>query len=358
LVGFRFSKKYSSKTKLDDRLTDSKIVTFLINGVGHENKLNFSLFIFLQPEQKKCGLFFINPISNFDKSTIENLGDKALDTMIMPIERITSFKVNYTINLTEKAFIDLIDIIEGLPVFLDNFYRNPTDNYVRGNGLYTMSGEEVVDFIQIRDREDPLSYIDRLNSQESIFLALYDRIKEKNEMKVDIIKLLFSKSSTNLTLDDSIALYKYIKKNHLFFSIGEMPGQLIEDDETKLSVLKINEKSASEGFGRLTNYLSSADYNIGDLARTEVLNSTDTTGLAKSVKSILNENGIKVLSVGNGWNSNEKYSAIIDRSGNTEYAYRIAKVLNINRVFHLINKEIGLDITVLLGEDFDFKNRK
>ena len=122
--------------------------------------------------------------------------------------------------------------------------------------------------------------------------------------------------------------------------------------------LIIHEENANFGFSKVASYLSSGDYNIGDLARTEVLNSTETNGLAKSVKSILNENSIKVLSVGNGWNSSENKSIIIDRSGSTEYSYKIAKLLGIKSVYHLINKDFGLDTTVILGEDFEIKPGK
>jgi hypothetical protein len=133
---------------------------------------------------------------------------------------------------------------------------------------------------------------------------------------------------------------------------------LILDSDKKILKLLIHDENANFGFSKLAAYLSSGDYNIGDLARTEVLNSTEKNGLAKSVKSILNENSIKVLSVGNGWNTKENKTIIIDRSGSSEYSYKIARLLGIKNVHHLINKEIGLDTTVLLGEDFEIKPGK
>ncbi|MCB1142229.1 MAG: LCP family protein [Leptospiraceae bacterium] len=356
MIGYRFSQGFSKKTDLREKLNDNKVITFLINGINKQEKLVFSVFLFLQPEQKLCGMYFINPLSFFEKETIENLGPKASPTMIQPLEKITGLNINYTLTLQDTHLAQIIDLMDGLPFYLDKYSLPAESNFKRSMGPAVMSGEEVLDLISIIDPLDPLSYITRLNFQQSIFLSLIDRLNEKKELKSEWIKLLSLKTSSNLSPEEFISLFDYLIGNHLIFSIAELPGQLLIDEETKLSRLKIFEGSANEGFSRLVSYLSSGDYNIGDLARTEVLNSTETNGLAKSVKTILNENGIKVLSVGNGWNVNEAESVIIDRSGNTEYAYKIAKILGIKKVYHLINKEVGLDITVLLGEDFDFKS--
>ena len=53
--------KLAYKTKLEEKLSQDKILTFFINGFDEQN-LNLSVFIFLQPIQRKCGMFFINPI--------------------------------------------------------------------------------------------------------------------------------------------------------------------------------------------------------------------------------------------------------------------------------------------------------
>ncbi len=347
--------KFTHKTKLEEKLSQDKILTFFINGFNDE-ALNFSVFLFLQPVQKKCGLFFINPIATFDDKTIESMKGDALLYMIPKIESITGLKINFYINLNDQSISDIIDLFDGLPFYLDNYSNISSDKYKRSTGAYIFSGEELLNFNEILVKDDPMSYINRLNHQESISLSLYDRIKEKQDLRKEWFEVIGKKLDTNLNDQDLYQLYNYIKNNNIAFSISEMPGELVvEPNNIKLI---IHEENANFGFSKLAAYLSSGDYNIGDLARTEVLNSTDTNGLAKSVKSILNENSIKVLSVGNGWNSRENKSIIIDRSGSTEYSYKIAKLLGINSVYHLINKDFGLDTTVILGEDFEIKPGK
>ena len=88
------------------------------------------------------------------------------------------------------------------------------------------------------------------------------------------------------------------------------------------------------------------------------MNGTEINGLAKRVKSALNEKRIKVLSTDNAWSLDHENTVIIDRSGNPEYAYKIAEVLGTKNIKHIIDKEVGLDTTILLGEDFEIKPGK
>ena len=349
--------KFVYRTKLEEKLSQDKILTFLIN-VYNEEEVSVSVFVFLQPLQKKCGLFFINPISTFDDKKIETMGKDALLYLLPKIESITSLKVNFYLNLKRETVSEIVDLFDGLPFYLDSYSILPSDKYRRITGNFLLSGEETLDITDIVRQDDPLTYINRLNLQESLALSFYDRMKSKQDIRKEWLDQINKKIDSNLDGTDFNSIYNYIKNNNIIFSVAELPGELVHDEDKKILKLIIHEENASFGFSKLAAYLSSGDYNIGDLARTEVLNSTETNGLAKSVKSIINESGIKVLTVGNGWNAKEKKSIIIDRSGSTEYSYKISKILGIKNVHHLINKETGLDTTILLGEDFEIKSGK
>ena len=94
--------KLAYKTKLEEKLSQDKILTFFINGFDEQN-LNLSVFIFLQPIQKKCGMFFINPVSTFEDKKIETMGKEALPFMIPKIEAITGLKINFYIK--KKVYV-------------------------------------------------------------------------------------------------------------------------------------------------------------------------------------------------------------------------------------------------------------
>jgi anionic cell wall polymer biosynthesis LytR-Cps2A-Psr (LCP) family protein len=349
--------KDSSKT-LETKLNQSNTITFLLTGISEEQKLIYCVFVFLLPEQKKLGLFYINPLTTLKESTLENLGEKANLYLIPYLESITNLKINYSLWISQKDFSKIIDLLGGVNFYIDPTLPLKSETYKRNLGENLMFGEEVVDFLSLQEGEILDTYIDRQNLQQSIFLSLYDRLKSIGELKKEWVYFFASAFHSTLSPQDLYALYQYILKNHILISTSELPVEVIVDSASKQTKLLAKNESAKLAFEKLVRFLNSGDYGYGELARTEVLNSTDKNGLARKVKSILNEKGFKVLSVGNGWNPTESKSIVIDRSGNPEITYKIAKTLEITNVYHIIDKELGLDTTVLLGEDFETKNHK
>ncbi|MCX7999532.1 MAG: LytR C-terminal domain-containing protein, partial [Leptospiraceae bacterium] len=257
-----------------------------------------------------------------------------------------------------STFSKWIDLIGGIEFYFDPVVPKQSLIYKRNLGENLMFGEEVTDFLQLKDSPEIVdSYIDRMNFQQSILLSVYDRIYKIGELKKEWILFFKELVDTNLTHLELYSLYKYALKGHILISSSEVPGKLFIEETTKKQTLLVKTESIYYMFEKLIANIGLEDYAYGEIARAEVLNLTGTDGLAKNVKSFLNEHNFNVLSVGNGWSQNEKFSAVIDRSGNPEFTYKIAKILNINKIFHLVDKEVGLDTTVILGEDFEFKTR-
>ncbi|MCB1178692.1 MAG: LytR C-terminal domain-containing protein, partial [Leptospiraceae bacterium] len=273
-------------------------------------------------------------------------------------EKITNLNVNYSFLVKEKDFIRFLNIIGGIQFFFDPSIFVSDDIYKRNSGDYKLYGKEIIDFLRLPEKPEPMDYLNRLNRQESIILSIYDRIKELTEFRKEWITHFENKITTELIGEELYSLFDFINKEKIVFSIKELPVEPFTPEKSEREFLLAKQDSGKITFQKLKKFLEAEDYKYGELVRSEILNSTDKNGLAKSVKSILNEKRIKVLTVGNGWNSNEKFSVVIDRSGNSEFSYKIANILGIKKVRHIIDKELGLDTTVLLGEDFEIKPRK
>lgn len=355
---FLFLFDCNSKTNhLDSKLNLSNHITFLILGVNNHKKIVFSTLAVLIPNTRKLGFFYINPYLTLDDSSekVEDLNHKKL---ILFLEKMINLKVNYFIYIPETTFSRWIDLIGGVEFYFDPVVPRQSEIYRRNLGENLMFGEEILDFLQLKESSEITdSYIDRMNFQQSVLLSVYDRIYRIGELKKEWILFFKELLDTNLTHFELYSLYKYALKGHISISSSEVPGKLFIEEKTKKRSLLVKTESIYYTFEKLLANLGLEDYAYGEIARTEVLNSTGTDGLAKNVKSLLNERNFAVLSVGNGWSQNEKFSVVIDRSGNPDFTYKIAKILNINKIFHLVDKEVGLDTTVILGEDFEFKTR-
>ena len=351
-----------NRTKIDKKLTKPNPICIQITGFSDNKTLTFGLLVTLFPTEKKAALFFINPLVSFDEERLETLGPSAEAVLTKELEKITNHSIDYKLSISENNFKRIIDILGGVPVYFDpGLIRKTSENYQRRVGEYMLSGEDISDFLKLRDPENPTGYLERLWSQETVTLVLYDRIVQIHKTIKKEWLLLFAKFfDTDLLPEEFVSLFQYLREGHLVLYVSEMPAEpiTITDGKTKRIQLKVKEEVASIAYSKFESDLRSEDFADGEFARIEILNGTEINGLAKQVKSLLNEKRIKVLTTDNAWTLNQENTIIIDRSGNPEYSYKIGEVLGIKNIKHIIDKEVGLDTSIILGEDFEIKPGK
>jgi len=86
----------------------------------------------------------------------------------------------------------------------------------------------------------------------------------------------------------------------------------------------------------------------------DVQNGSGIQGIAGKVTEYLRANGFDVVEMGNFAASDIKTSMVIDRTGNTKNAKRVAQSLGIQEkyVIQQVNKNYFLDATVVIGKDY------
>jgi len=88
----------------------------------------------------------------------------------------------------------------------------------------------------------------------------------------------------------------------------------------------------------------------------EILNGTKTTGLARRTREIFQSFGFDVVSFSNAEDQDLEKTVVLDRRGNPENAGKVAQVIRCNRVLTEIPEnaaQVPVDVTVILGKDFD-----
>jgi hypothetical protein len=86
----------------------------------------------------------------------------------------------------------------------------------------------------------------------------------------------------------------------------------------------------------------------GTRIRVQVLNATTTRGLARRATMHLRDRGFDVVELGTAQQRLDT-TVVLDRSGNTEWAERVARALGNARVESRADSSRYLDVTVLLG---------
>lgn len=85
----------------------------------------------------------------------------------------------------------------------------------------------------------------------------------------------------------------------------------------------------------------------------DVRNGTGVPGLAQKVTSYLRSKGFDVVEIGNADSLGLEKSVVLDRSGNTEAARRVALALGLDdsRILVRIDRTLYLDVSVYIGND-------
>jgi len=92
----------------------------------------------------------------------------------------------------------------------------------------------------------------------------------------------------------------------------------------------------------------------------EVLNGCGKEGIADKLTSYLRENDFDVVRTGNYRSFDVDYSLIIDRLGNMANAKKVAKALGVSEdhIIQQLNEEYFLDVTFIIGKDYNNLNQK
>lgn len=356
-----FVSKQFGHLKLDKSITQLKKVNFLLHAIGDGDDYFFSAWITLYPKDKKIGLYFVNPLSRFESEDepLIKLKSGALKVVENELSDILGQKPNYRISVKGDRLKQMIDLAGGLPTYFEPKTNVTSSKYNNRptNGFYNLDGEDAYDYLTKVSDMDALAYVYRLERQESAFLSFYNHIKvNKDTIKKPWIHFFASLLDTNMSQEEAVGLLEFLIEEELHFGVSELPGEIQSAGKKNDFALQIKRDTAKIAFKKFEADLLSEFFADTERSRVEVLNGTTINGLAKRGKSILNERRIKVLSVENAWSDDFKESIVLNRSGNSKISTKVAEAIQTEKVFFSIRKELGLDATVVLGDNFGKTN--
>ena len=94
---------------------------------------------------------------------------------------------------------------------------------------------------------------------------------------------------------------------------------------------------------------------IGDEVNIEILNGSGNPGQAQSLRNFFLEYEFNVVHYGNALRNDYQKTMVIDRIGRPSLAKRIADIINCREVYTRIDKTLLVDITIIIGNDFEGK---
>jgi len=289
--------------------------------------------------------------------------------------------IDYYVQVDFKAFVVLVDSVDGVEVDVQDMILVDPDPSVKGDMKRLLPGKQVLPgdmaLGYARTRATSEGDFGRTKRQQQILVGLQRKIFSYEILPVLIPKIpalyreLFTHVETNLTLPQIV---------NLAWTVRDINPQ-------KLQTRVINQPMVEAGFNNRDQYvlfpnieriqkvwsdmqqitatpapeptreITLDDYLQEENARVAVLNGTTSPGLAGETANFLIQNGFQVTEVGNSDKFKDQ-TTIFDYSGKP---FTIQAILNVmsysqTRLYHRSDPDINVDIVILLGADWVTEN--
>jgi len=254
-----------------------------------------------------------------------------------------------------------VDVLGGLEIFIANSIE--TDG--RGNRVFLPSGNVLLDgsktraFLTYYDPEE--TELDRTGRAQKFLQGMMKKFGEEAQYLThgDVMPFLRGSMETNL---DGRALSALIRET-VKLDVDRMVfqrvlGTMRTVDTQELLFPHFEGQLLRQTVQQIYEGLASTDVRgAGDMTVSlEILNGTKTTGLARRTREIFQSFGFDVVSFSNAEDQDLEKTVVLDRRGNPENAGKVAQVIRCNRVLTEIPEnaaQVPVDVTVILGKDFD-----
>jgi polyisoprenyl-teichoic acid--peptidoglycan teichoic acid transferase len=276
------------------------------------------------------------------------------------IAGLLSTGIPYWLVLDEKDLSRLVDLLEGLEVFVPAPVEFPGPPRASiPSGALVLDGEKVAQFAYYRDPNETDS--DLIARRQKLFQSLVRRIGEKSDWisRRDVFSTIKRALRTNLDDDSLRGLFAELSKIDADrLMLQKVTGVYRDVDGKRLLFPHYDGELVQDIVKQTLNALASSGSGspADKIFTIEILNGTATKGLAKKAAEIFQSFGYDVLAVDNAEREDYEKTQVIDHFSNAEAAKGIADVIRCQSTARLsaaARDTVAADFTIILGKDFN-----
>jgi anionic cell wall polymer biosynthesis LytR-Cps2A-Psr (LCP) family protein len=290
---------------------------------------------------------------------------------IEEVERLFDMKVNYSFVLSMDSLGRVVDLLEGVNVFIPGDIKIPGGAVLFSSGLTKLDGHKTADYLCYENAD----YDTETPEQRSqrFFTGFLRRIGEKKDYlkSPEVIQLFQNYVETNMSrrfLPLFFDELSYIDTDR--FSIVSVGGNVREVSGRQLLFPYYDGSLIKEIVRQTLSSLAQRNGSAGSsrIFTVEVLNGTSVAGLAGRTAELIRGFGYDVINIGNAGKQDYEFTEIIVRSSFSAEAERFAGIINCKRIvtahdansfqedgvtMPLEDYEYKADFTLIIGRDFN-----
>jgi polyisoprenyl-teichoic acid--peptidoglycan teichoic acid transferase len=312
----------------------------------------------------------------------------AMDT----VSQLLGVPINFYARVDFQAFEKIVDEIGGVnitltqPMLLD--WMGNGNKFTIEPGTYVMPGNYTLAYARTRDAAYGDGDFARGSRQMEVVMAIRDRVLNLNTLPTLIARApaiygeISSGVQTNMSLDQAIQLAYLVaqipRENMHTYNVDTNVTSATFAYDGSYILLVIpdqfrilrDEMFSGSITGAEAPVVAAQDNNavvvasgdplplaVQEAARIQILNGSDTAGLADRTQSYLMSNGLNVTSIGN-YDTTDSTQIFVHKSVENTKAY-LAAVFGVPnaRIFAQADPSDTFDVTVVLGNDWAANNQ-
>ena len=279
------------------------------------------------------------------------------------IEKLTGVDIPFYISCSLTDFVHLTDLIGGLSVFIPSSVDIESETYGRillPSGSVLLDGDKVRKYLLYEDEADAEG--EPVTRKQKAVLAFLRGLYEHPEIfEKEQFKVLSPLLRSNIAGEDFKQLLEYLSQTDSERLVPQrLTGAVRMVDSKELLFPFRDGQQIKEIIGQTLAALASKEgTTLERVYALEVLNGTDTNGLARTASELYQSFGYDVIRIGNAPQSGVEHTVLIDRIGNDAVAKIVAQVVRCENIESVqvsndhSDSESNVDFTLILGKDFN-----
>jgi len=329
-------------------------IFFVMTDDARDDAIDMAAQIVVFPAYKRVLLYCLNTDSFYEDEDepMSKLSPGSADRF----SRLTGVRNEYTIKITRSQAIRFLNVLEGINTYLEEPIVFQDGRFQYPQGYQFFPGEQIIEYAlghtKPEFQKEYLTGVDRLYRTQSMALTLFWNLDEMTERVKNqkIRSFLYSLINTDLSEPEIKAVFSFFSGEGIKMDALAVP---LETSVGPLGTrLVVKDKRARNLFVEYRDNLRAGKLDSDEFP-VEVLNGTETGGLARKVKQFLQDRGLVVLNTDNFPYKPQVKTVIVERYGSSFNALKLLELTGIDRkrVFFR-RKALEVHASIIIGDDF------